>query len=594
MQRIPLPSARRDPVFVGALILVASAGVVLLVGAGGARSQEAARVLAISAALLAAAFHRPIESPGSRTFWRLIAAGLVFFLAAQLWLLLAGVVLPAAWSRNQDLLFLGRYLFLVMALELRPDSARTGRSEEQLRLLDTGGAVLFLFALIAYVLVSPALQEQTADSPRLWMRELYLVLDAFLVVRALTLRVQSPNGHWRNVYGWLGLVFTLRALNNFLSSPSGGEGAIGSDPPVGPLWLLLFVPMIIAARLEPDPATATSAVSEPDPAARSRLAPLVAYAFTFPVFHFVMERLGIVDDETAGPRELVVLAFLGSAAFLLWIYQRVLIRDNQRLERERALMADQSAQATRLEAIGRLAGGVAHDFNNLLTVIRGRTELMLVEHQDDPSLHEDLSAIRDATRRGEGVTRQLLAFGRRQMLRPEVLDLGAVVGEMAPLLRSAISEEVRLTVAVRDPAPLIVADQGQVEMALLNLAVNAREAMPGGGMIAIMVDDVELDAEAAADIPDARPGRYVLLTVQDTGRGMDEATRTRIFEPFFTTKPFGSGAGLGLPAVHGFVRQSGGAVRVESEPGRGATFRIYLPRAEPSTNGKPASQSSGA
>jgi signal transduction histidine kinase len=586
MQRIPVPSPRRDPVFLAALLLVASAGAVLLFP-GGDRSQALARVVAISGVLFAAAVHRPIESAGSRTFWRLIACGLLFFLSAQVWLLLAGGALPRTWERSQDLLFLGRYLFLVMALELRPDSTRPGRSEEQLRLLDTSGAVLFLFALIAYVVVSPPFQELTVDRPRLWMRELYLVLDAFLVVRALTLRVQSPNAHWRTVYGWLGLTFALRALNNFLSSPSGGEVAIGADPPIGPLWLLLIVPMIIAARLPPDPASASALPTEDDQAARTRLAPLVAYAFTFPVFHFLMERLGIVTDDTAGPRELVVLGFLASAAMLLWIYQRVLIRENQRLERERALMTEQSAQATRLEAIGRLAGGVAHDFNNLLTVIRGRTELMLVEHQEDASLHEDLTAIRDATRRGEGVTRQLLAFGRRQMLRPEVLDVGAVVGEMVPLLRSAVSDEVRLTVAVRDPAPLIVADQGQVEMALLNLAVNAREAMPGGGTIAIIVDDVELDEETAAEIPDARPGRYVLLTVQDTGRGMDEATRTRIFEPFFTTKPFGSGAGLGLPAVHGFIRQSGGAVRVESEPGRGATFRIYLPRVDPTTNGKP-------
>jgi signal transduction histidine kinase len=316
--------------------------------------------------------------------------------------------------------------------------------------------------------------------------------------------------------------------------------------------------------------------------ARTRLAPLVGYAFTLPVFHFLMERLGIVEDDTAGPREMVVLVFLGSAACLLWVYQRVLIRDNERLERERALMAEQTAQATRLEAIGRLAGGVAHDFNNLLTVIRGRTELMLTAYQHDATLREDLTAVREATRRGEAVTRQLLTFGRRQMLRPEVLDLGLVIADMAPLLRSAISDEVRLALTVRDPAPLILADQGQVEMALLNLAVNAREAMPAGGRLAVSVDEVELDEAAAADIPEARPGRYVLLTVQDTGRGMDEATRSRIFEPFFTTKPFGSGAGLGLPAVHGFVRQSGGAVAVDSAPAQGATFRIYLPRVDPS------------
>jgi signal transduction histidine kinase len=151
---------------------------------------------------------------------------------------------------------------------------------------------------------------------------------------------------------------------------------------------------------------------------------------------------------------------------------------------------------------------------------------------------------------------------------------------VAPQIQRADSAEVRVSVKICDLAPLIVADQGQVEMALLNLAVNAREAMPGGGLLALSVEQIQLDEAAAAEIPEARPGNYVLLTVRDTGRGMDAETLERIFEPFFTTKPFGSGAGLGLPAVHGFVRQSGGALRVESEPGRGATFFIYLPRVD--------------
>jgi signal transduction histidine kinase len=290
-----------------------------------------------------------------------------------------------------------------------------------------------------------------------------------------------------------------------------------------------------------------------------------------------MERLAIVEDETAGPREMVVLAFLASAAVLLWVYQRVLMRENRRLEAERQMMVEQAAEGRRVDGLGRLAGGVAHDFNNLLTVIRGRTELMLVEHGTNAQMREDLEAIRQAARRGEGVTRQLLAFGRRQLLRPEVLDVGRVVSELAPLLRSAVSEEVKVLVNVRDAAPFVVADQGQIEMALLNLAVNAREAMPSGGMLAIDVEGVEVDAYAAASIPPAKAGSYVLLTLRDTGSGMDEATLGRIFDPFFTTKPFGSGAGLGLPAVHGFVRQIGGAITVSSQAGEGATFRIYLP-----------------
>jgi signal transduction histidine kinase len=431
---------------------------------------------------------------------------------------------------------------------------------------------------MAYVILSPPFPEAGSAS-RVSMRLLYFVLDLFLVIRVFTLRMQSPSAYWRTAYGLFGICFVMRALNNVVTgSPNGGTAAIGGDPPVGPLWLALFVPLVLVARLAPD--TDAEPEVESSSAARARLAPLVAYAFAFPVFHFLMERLGIVEDEMAGPREMVVLAFLGAAALLLWIYQRVLIRENERLEGERKLMAEEAAEARRMEGLGRLAGGVAHDFNNLLTVIRGRTELMLADHRHDPVAREDLEAIKSAARKGEEVTRQLLAFGRKQMLRPQVLDIGQVAREMAPLLRSAVSEEVKVSLVVRDPAPLTVADQGQVEMALLNLAVNAREAMPGGGILAIEVDRADLDAQAAAQIPDAKAGSYVLLTVRDTGRGMDESTLARIFEPFFTTKPFGTGAGLGLPAVHGFVKQSGGAIHVLSEPGRGATFRILLPRVD--------------
>jgi signal transduction histidine kinase len=535
-------------------------------------------VLSLSAALLAVLPRPSGEASRARAFWRVIAIGLAFFLAAQLWQAAASGALVPALVRRQELLYLGRYLFLVMALEMRPDLDYRGRSDDDLRLLDTAGAVLFLFSLIAYVLLSP---EAGSASPRVSLIWFYVVLDAFLVLRTFTLGVRSPSRYWRTVYLWLGILFVLRGVNNLLVVPRtiGLVRPIGSDPVSGPMWFVLFVPLIISARLR-TPSEDAAEVTVPPAPEQGHLAPLVAYAFTFPIFHFLMERLGIVDEDSVGPRETVVFAFLAAAAALLWIYQRVLIRENRRLEAERQAMAEQAEEARRMEGLGRLAGGVAHDFNNLLTVIRGRTELLLAEQTTDTNLKEDLEAIRQATRRGEGVTRQLLAFGRRQILRPEVLDLGQVVTGLAPLLQSAVSEEVRVNVKICDEAPLIVADQGQVEMALLNLTVNAREAMPGGGLLAIGIEKVELDAAAAAEIPDGTPGRYVRLTVRDTGHGMDEETLERIFEPFFTTKPFGSGAGLGLPAVHGFVRQSGGAMTVESEPGRGATFTIYLPRVE--------------
>ena len=581
--KIPLPSLRRDPVFAGALALLVCALIPAFsaLADGGGGGAPIARALAIAAAFVAATFHRPQESGRTRTFWRLISVGFAFFFATQLWQLEAGALFPPTLARREDLLYLARYLFLVMAMEIRPDSPRPGKSDEQLRLLDTVGAVLFLFAIIAYVLLSPPFHEGASPAQSLPLRALYILLDVFLVARVLTLRMQAQTAYWRSAYGWFVIVFTLRAINNLVTgSPGGGEAALGGGSSVGPLWLTLFFPLLIVARLQSD-GVEEPAVVDGSTAARTRLAPLVGYAFAFPVFHFLMERLGIVAHEMAGPREMVVLGFLGAAAILLWIHQRVLFRENDRLEAERRIMLEEAAEARRVEGLGRLAGGVAHDFNNLLTVIRGRTELLLAEQTSSPEMREDLEAIRQAARKGEGVTRQLLAFGRKQMLRPQVLDLGAVVREMAPLLRSAVSAEVEVSVAVRDPAPFIVADQGQVEMALLNLAVNAREAMPGGGLLAIEIDRAELDSDAVADIPGAEEGSYVLLSARDTGHGMDAATLRRIFDPFFTTKPFGSGAGLGLPAVHGFVKQSGGAMKVASEPGRGATFQIYLPRVDP-------------
>jgi signal transduction histidine kinase len=584
MLRLPLPSPRRDSVFAGALVLLALGVLASLLPMplGGAdASWLISNPLGIAAALLAVLVRPQGESARATAFWRLVGAGLAFFFLAQLWHLAAAQSwLPPAVLRRPELLYVGRYLFLVMALEMRPDLPRPGRSEDELRRLDTTGAVLFLFSLITYVLVSPPLGAPV-PSTRFPAGVLYLVLDAFLVLRALGLRVQARSALWSAVYGWLALVVVLRGLVT-LAGAAGGSAELaplGAVPRVGLAWFVPLLPLVIAARLRAEPDAATKVV-ERYAAAEARLAPLVAYAFAFPIFHFLIEWLGIVDDETAAVRGLVVLGFLGVAAVLLWIYQRVLIRENQRLEGERKVVAEQAAEIRRLEGLGRLAGGVAHDFNNLLTVIRGRTELLLAEHAADETLREDLEAIRQAARRGEGVTRQLLAFGRRQILRPEVLDVRRVLEEVEPLLRSAVSEEVRLSVAAEDPELLIVADQGQVEMALLNLAVNAREAMPGGGELMIEVDSVELDGRSAGQIPDAKPGSYVRLTVQDTGRGMDAATLERIFEPFFTTKPFGTGAGLGLPAVHGFVRQSGGAVRVTSAPGRGTIIRIYLPRAQ--------------
>ena len=252
-------------------------------------------------------------------------------------------------------------------------------------------------------------------------------------------------------------------------------------------------------------------------------------------------------------------------------------------ERERAEEAlrrseEELRQSQKMEAIGRLAGGIAHDFNNLLSIILSYSAMMMEALSPDDPLRADAEQIAIAGQRARDLTRQLLAFSRRQMLRPEVIDVGEVVRGVEPMLRRVLGEDIELTISLAQPSSLVKADPGQLQQILMNLVVNARDAMPDGGQLWIETADVVLDEAHVRGQVGARPGPHVCLTVSDTGVGLDEETRTRIFEPFFTTKPRGKGTGLGLSTVLGIVQQSGGHVTVESTPDEGASFRVFLPR----------------
>ncbi|MDY3554901.1 PAS domain S-box protein [Gemmata sp. JC717] len=258
-------------------------------------------------------------------------------------------------------------------------------------------------------------------------------------------------------------------------------------------------------------------------------------------------------------------------------------------------LEDQFRQAQKMEALGRLAGGVAHDFNNLLTVINGYTGLVLKRLPSESPLREHIEEVRCAGGRAADLTRQLLAFSRQQVLAPRVLDLNAVVGGAEKLLRQLLGEDIRLQVLSAPHVWPVRADPGQIEQVLMNLAVNARDAMPTGGALTIKVRNVDLDATHACEHSGVRPGPHVRVSVSDTGTGMSDEVRQRIFEPFFTTKGEGRGTGLGLSTVYGIVEQSAGHIAVTSAPGAGTRFDIYLPfAADPSEPGRPPGAAPGA
>jgi signal transduction histidine kinase/CheY-like chemotaxis protein len=252
----------------------------------------------------------------------------------------------------------------------------------------------------------------------------------------------------------------------------------------------------------------------------------------------------------------------------------------QKNETHRQQLENQLRQSQKMDALGRLAGGVAHDFNNLLTIIKGHSDLLLERLKPADSLHQSCRQIVKAADRAASLTRQLLAFCRMQLLQPKVLDLNTVVSEMCSLLKRLVREDIAFTFQAGESLGRVKADPGQIEQVIVNLTVNACDAMPEGGRLTIETSNVTVDEVFATTRPPLEPGPYVLLAVTDTGYGMDAATRARIFEPFFTTKEQGKGTGLGLATVYGVVKQSGGCIWVDSEPSRGSRFEIYLPRVE--------------
>ncbi|MBU4263466.1 MAG: response regulator [Proteobacteria bacterium] len=254
------------------------------------------------------------------------------------------------------------------------------------------------------------------------------------------------------------------------------------------------------------------------------------------------------------------------------------ITEHRRAEAERAKLENQLRQSQKMETVGLLAGGIAHDFNNLLTIILGYSDMLAADFVEDDPHRDQLQAITHAGERAKEMTQRLLAFSRKQIIKPKPLALGAIIQQFVDMLRRTIREDIVIELRISPSLSLVRADSGQIEQVLANLSINAQDAMPEGGIMTIEASDIDLDESYTTSHPEIVPGPYVMLAVSDTGMGMDKESMEHIFDPFFTTKELGKGTGLGLSTVYGIVKQHGGSISVYSKKGHGSTFKVYLPK----------------
>ena len=491
------------------------------------------------------------------------------------------------------------FWFCPASLTLFLDPDFEPRRFDPIHILDFIQVVLLWVVIYFFFLYMPTHESSGSPYQRTWVHATWvgsLIYDAALACIFLLRAAFTNSRIVRTLFGRIGVFLVLACLGDFYYNYLGGTLQTGSWYET--IWTFLnLCPIVIAGTWDQSKIEKTSVRPLFNELLGNRLFPIL-FAFIVLVLSLYIAR-----ERTLSALLIVGISFLCSGLRLLIAQQRQdrvqmdlqaeivrrqrveqLLRQNEEhleeLVAERTIKLEESRhqlrQAQKMEAIGRLAGGIAHDFNNLLTVIRGYSRLLL----DRVSGHEfrgGLERIDDAADRAASLTSQLLAFSRRQVLQPKVFNLNSLVHDLEKMLRRLINEDIEMRTALAEDLGSIRADRSQLEQVIMNLVVNARDAMPRGGKLTIETSNVYLDEGYAQGHETVQTGSYVLLAVSDTGAGIEPENLARIFEPFFTTKEFGKGTGLGLSMVYGIIKQSGGNIWVYSEPRKATSFKIYLP-----------------
>jgi len=537
----------------------------------------------------------------ARSFWSLAALSSVLFSIGTLCTVYAEAITPSpSLADLADAISVFWFGPVSLTLFLEPDLEP--RRFDRIHLLDFAQAVLLWIVIYLFFHYLPTHPTPASPFAHSWLRATWagtLIYDGVMAGTFLLRAALSNSPTVRALFGRVGLFLLFAGAGDFYYNYLGTTLPNGSWYEL--VWTLLAIaPIVIAVTWDEAAIEASSTGIQTGDLARSRLFP------TLFAFLVLLLSLGILREVPAVALTIVAVSFGCSSVRLIIVQRRqdriqmelrTQIAERERVERqlreheehleeqvaERTARLEESRaqlrQAQKMEAIGRLAGGIAHDFNNLLTVIRGHGQL-IVKRAPTPELRANAERIDEAAARAASLTSQLLAFSRRQVLLPTVFNLNTLVRDLDKMLRRLIGEDVEMTTVLSPDLGSVRADRSQVEQVVMNLVINARDAMPRGGKLTLETSNAWLDEAYVLRRPTSRRGPHVLLAVSDTGVGIDAEHLAHIFEPFYTTKGPGQGTGLGLSMVYGIVKQSGGNIWVYSEPGRGTCFKIYLPVVE--------------